>query len=151
MTTESASWYEAFGGQEFFTKLVRAFYLRVANDPILRPMYPEDDLGPAELRLRMFLEQYWGGPDTYSQQRGHPRLRMRHAPFPIDETARNRWLTCMAEALDEQELAPELLEEIWRYFVGAAIAMQNIVDDPDASQVAEVTDLSGNSPAGPTT
>ena len=99
----------------------------------------------------MFLEQYWGGPDTYSQQRGHPRLRMRHAPFPIDETARNRWLTCMAEALDEQELAPELLEEIWRYFVGAAIAMQNIVDDPDASQVAEVTDLSGNSPAGPTT
>jgi hemoglobin len=147
MTEPAITWYEAFGGQEFFTRLVHAFYQRVAQDPVLRPMYPEQDLAPAEVRLRMFLEQYWGGPDTYSRERGHPRLRMRHAGFPIDEDARNRWLTCMGEALAEQELAAELHEEIWRYFVGAAIAMQNIVADEPASGIASVNDPIGNSPA----
>jgi len=151
MTQSSTTWYEAFGGNEFFTDLVHAFYVRVAQDPVLRPMYPEGDLAPAEQRLRMFLEQYWGGPDTYSQERGHPRLRMRHAGFPIDEDARNRWLTCMAEALAEQDLPAQLQEEIWRYFVGAAIAMQNIVDDDPPAGIASVSDPSGNSPAGHST
>lgn len=147
MTDSSITWYEAFGGEAFFTSLVHAFYARVAQDPVLRPMYPDQDLGPAELRLRMFLEQYWGGPDTYSQERGHPRLRMRHAAFPIDEDARNRWLTCMAEALAEQDLPAEMHQEIWRYFVGAAIAMQNIVEDDPTSSVASVSDPLGNPPA----
>ena len=140
MSETSLTWYEAFGGEPFFTRLVGAFYARVAQDPVLRPMYPEEDLTAAERRLRMFLEQYWGGPDTYSQERGHPRLRMRHAGFPIDEDARNRWLTCMGEALAEQALTPELHQEIWRYFVGAAIAMQNIVEEEPGSTVASVSD-----------
>ncbi|MGA0091791.1 MAG: globin, partial [Candidatus Nanopelagicales bacterium] len=72
--------YERFGGHDFFAALVHDFYVGVAQDPVLRPMYPDDDLGPAEERLRMFLEQYWGGPTTYSELRGHPRLRMRHSP-----------------------------------------------------------------------
>ena len=81
--TDSLSPYERFGGHEFFTALVRDFYVGVAQDPVLRPMYPDEDLGPAEERLRMFLEQYWGGPTTYSDLRGHPRLRMRHSPYSI--------------------------------------------------------------------
>ena len=84
-----------FGGQDFFTRLVAAFYSRVANDDVLRPMYPPGSLDAAEWRLRSFLEQYWGGPTDYSDQRGHPRLRMRHAGFSIDSTARDRWLTHM--------------------------------------------------------
>ncbi len=78
--SEPKSFYDAVGGADTFHRLVAAFYRGVAADPELRPMYPEEDLGPAEVRFRMFLEQYWGGPKTYSEQRGHPRLRMRHAP-----------------------------------------------------------------------
>ncbi|HMT50743.1 MAG TPA: globin [Dietzia sp.] len=80
--------------------MVREFYRRVADAPVLRPMYPEEDLGPAEDRLRMFLEQYWGGPTTYSEQRGHPRLRMRHNPYAVDRAAHDAWLTHMLAAVD---------------------------------------------------
>ena len=87
--------YEQFGGSEFFSALVADFYAGVAADDVLRPMYPEDDLGPAEDRLRMFLEQYWGGPKTYGEQRGHPRLRMRHQPFAVTpQPATAGWSTC---------------------------------------------------------
>jgi len=125
------SWYDAFGGSAFFARLVSSFYGYVAQDPILRPMYPEGDLAPAERRLRMFLEQYWGGPTTYNDERGHPRLRMRHAAFPIDTQARDRWLLLMAHAVHEQGLEQRLEDELWTYLVGAAFAMQNI-DDQDS-------------------
>jgi hemoglobin len=121
--------YALMGGAEFFEALVRHFYEGVASDPVLRPMYPEGDLEPAERRLRLFLTQYWGGPTTYSDERGHPRLRMRHNPYVIDDDARDRWLDHMRAALDttmaEQELDPSWEQELWRYLVGAAIAMVN--------------------------
>ncbi|HEU4465099.1 MAG TPA: globin, partial [Agromyces sp.] len=87
----SPSFYDEIGGRDTFVRLVHEFYRGVADDPVLRPMYPEEDLGPAEDRLRMFLEQYWGGPTTYSDERGHPRLRMRHLPFKVNPDARDRW------------------------------------------------------------
>lgn len=121
--------FDEFGGEVFFTDLVHAFYVRVTDDPILRPMYPEHELDGAERRLRLFLMQYWGGPDTYSRERGHPKLRMRHMPFHIDGEARDRWLSLMGQALAEQELAPELEARLWTYLVGAAFAMQNVPDD----------------------
>lgn len=117
--------YEEFGGHEFFEALVADFYVGVAQDPELRPMYPEADLGPAETRLRMFLEQYWGGPDTYSQERGHPRLRMRHAPFDIDDHMRDVWLGHMRAALDNRALPQDLDDRMWEYLVMAAHAMVN--------------------------
>ena len=101
---EDASLYDAVGGEETFRRLVHRFYAGVAEDPVLRPLYPEDHLGPAEERLRMFLIQYWGGPRDYSEQRGHPRLRMRHAPFRITEVERDAWLRRMRLALDELDL-----------------------------------------------
>ena len=123
--------YDAMGGEAFFTTLVERFYEGVAADPVLRPMYPEGDLGPAERRLRLFLIQYWGGPGTYSEERGHPRLRMRHHPYVIDDDARDRWLSHMRAALDlamdEHGLDPSWEQELWRYLVGAAIAMVNHV------------------------
>jgi len=121
--------YEQFGGAAFFAALVRAFYERVAVDPVLRPMYPPGDLAPAERRLRLFLEQYWGGPTTYDDERGHPRLRMRHAGFPIDAVARDRWLTLMRDALAEQALPEGDERVLWQYLVSAAFAMQNIPDE----------------------
>jgi hemoglobin len=125
--------YDALGGEPFFTALVHRFYEGVATDPLLRPMYPPGDLAPAERRLRMFLEQYWGGPGTYSEERGHPRLRMRHHPYVIDDAARDAWLTHMRAALDltmdELGLDPSWEQELWRYLVGAAIAMVNHVPD----------------------
>lgn len=121
--------YELFGGHEFFTSLVAAFYRRVATDDILRPMYPGEDLAGAEWRLRAFLEQYWGGPGTYSEERGHPRLRMRHAGFAIDTAARNRWVQLMADALEEQNLPPESKKVLWQYLVSAAISLQNVPDE----------------------
>lgn len=122
--------YEDFGGEEFFTSLVAAFYRRVATDDILRPMYPDADLAAAERRLRLFLMQYWGGPTTYDEERGHPRLRMRHMDFAIDGAARDRWLTLMREAMSEQVLSEEQETRLWMYLVSAAFAMQNIPDDP---------------------
>ena len=117
--------FERFGGHAFFAALVHDFYRRVEDDPVLRPMYPGADLGPAEERLRLFLEQYWGGPTTYSDQRGHPRLRMRHASFPIDDAARRRWLGHMRLALDARALAPDLDLDLWTYLETAAQAMVN--------------------------
>lgn len=122
--------YDDFGGEAFFTSLVASFYERVAHDPILRPMYPVADLSAAERRLRLFLMQYWGGPTTYSDERGHPRLRMRHMDFHIDSTARDRWLSLMHDAVVEQDLAPDEETQLWTYLVSAAFAMQNVPDEP---------------------
>ena len=121
----ASSFYDQVGGHETFVKLVHEFYARVAEDERFRALYPEDDLGPAEERLRMFLEQYWGGPTTYSEQRGHPRLRMRHMPFPVDTWARETWLTHMRAALDTLQLSPLHDGIIWDYFDRAAHAMIN--------------------------
>ncbi|WP_217146335.1 globin, partial [Streptomyces sp. AC627_RSS907] len=101
------------------------FYQGVAKDPLLRPMYPEEDLGPAEERLVLFLMQYWGGPRTYSDQRGHPRLRMRHAPFTVDQAAHDAWLRHMRDAVDELDLAPEHEQQLWKYLTYAAASMVN--------------------------
>ena len=127
---DSRTPYDDFGGEAFFTRLVGAFYVRVATDPILRPMYPDADLAAAERRLRLFLMQYWGGPETYSDERGHPRLRMRHMDFRIDAAARDRWLSLMHDAMAEQDLTPDQETQLWMYLVSAAFAMQNVPDDP---------------------
>lgn len=120
--------YELVGGKEFFVKLCAKFYEGVAQDPILRPMYPEGDLGPAAERLQLFLEQYWGGPTTYQDQRGHPRLRMRHMPFKINPAARKAWLTHMEAALVAQELPDLYHAQIWAYLDRAATAMLNTME-----------------------
>lgn len=121
--------FEAVGGSPTFALLAKKFYEGVAGDEVLKPMYPEEDLGPAEERLRMFLEQYWGGPSTYQELRGHPRLRMRHAPFKINPEARDRWLAHMREAVDSLELAPLHEAELWDYLQRAAYAMLNTFED----------------------
>lgn len=123
--TEAQTFYEEIGGFETFRRIVAKFYEGVAGDEVLRPLYPEEDLGPAEERFLHFLVQYWGGPTTYSDQRGHPRLRMRHAPFPIDETARDRWLTHFRAALDSVGLTPEQDAQFWAYVTHAATFMIN--------------------------
>lgn len=128
MTTRAqrhGSFYEQIGGQETFVRLVRRFYEGVAGDPELRAMYPEEDLGPAEVRLRMFLEQYWGGPVDYSQQRGHPRLRMRHAPFQVTPRARDLWLRHMRDAVDSLALDDEHEKRLWDYLNTAAHSLVN--------------------------
>jgi hemoglobin len=125
----SVTFYEAVGGEPTFRKLVDGFYAGVAGDPVLRPLYPEDDLGPAANRLRMFLEQYWGGPKTYSEQRGHPRLRMRHAPFTVGPRQRDAWLRHMRAAVDTLDLAPEQDAELWDYLEHAAQFMVNTFED----------------------
>ena len=123
--TETISLYERAGGTPFFEALVGTFYAGVAADPLLRAIYPEADLGPAQHRLTLFLIQYWGGPTTYDDERGHPRLRMRHAPFAIGPAARDRWLAVMRAALAEVAPAVDVAEELERYFVVAAEAMRN--------------------------
>jgi hemoglobin len=122
--------YELMGGHETFVELVSTFYAGVANDPLLRPMYPEDDLRGAALRLQLFLEQYWGGPKTYSEQRGHPRLRMRHAPFAVTPQARDHWLSHMRVAVDAVELSDEAREQLWAYLEMAAYSMVNTLAEP---------------------
>jgi hemoglobin len=113
-------------GEEGFTKLVRAFYQRIPADEILAPMYKmHSDLTGAEERLRNFLIQRFGGPETYSQQRGHPRLRMRHAPFHVDQGARDRWMHLMEQALDEQKFAPEVDRPLRAFFHDAATFLIN--------------------------
>ncbi len=97
---EAVTFFDAVGGEPTFRRLVEEFYAGIAADPLLRPMYPEEDLGPAADRMRLFLMQYWGGPNTYSAQRGHPRLRMRHAPFRIGAAERDAWLGHMRRAVD---------------------------------------------------
>ncbi len=112
-------------GDEGFTRLVAAFYRRVPEDPLLGPMYPQQDWAGAEWRLRQFLIQRFGGPDTYTQQRGHPRLRMRHVPFPIDIPARDRWVQLMGEALDEAAFAPEVDAMLRQFFEYVATFLLN--------------------------
>jgi hemoglobin len=122
------SLYTAIGGEPTFRRLVDTFYAGVAGDPVLRPLYPEQDLGPAAERLRMFLIQYWGGPSTYSEQRGHPRLRMRHMPFAINVAARDAWLRHMRAAVESLELAPAHEQVLWDYLVRAAESLRNAPD-----------------------
>ena len=124
-TTEPASFYEAVGGEETFNRLVSDFYRRVAEDPYLRPVYPSKNLGPAEEHLRLFLIQYWGGPRTYDELRGHPRLRMRHARFTIGEAERDAWLRHMRAALDEIGLDEAHDAQLWDYLVMAAHSLVN--------------------------
>ncbi|MGH3171960.1 MAG: globin [Trebonia sp.] len=130
------TFYEAAGGEEAFTRLVGRFYEEVAADPVLRAVYPAKDLGPAEEHLRLFLIQYWGGPQTYNELRGHPRLRMRHVPFRIGEAERDLWLRHMRTALDELDLAPELDSQLWDYLVMAAHSLVNYIPEnaPDAGE-----------------
>ncbi|WDG16678.1 globin [Microbacterium sp. Clip185] len=125
MSEQPVSFYEQVGGHDFFTRLVDVFYEGIADDEVLRPMYPEADLGPAKVRMQTFLEQYWGGPSTYSEQRGHPRLRMRHASFHVNPDARDRWLSHMRRAVDVCELPPLLEATLWDYLQRAAYAMVN--------------------------
>ncbi|WP_354642637.1 globin [Kitasatospora camelliae] len=124
-TLPEETFFEAVGGEATFRKLVHRFYQGVAQDELLRPMYPEEDLGPAEERFALFLIQYWGGPRTYSEQRGHPRLRMRHAPFAVDRAAHDAWLGHMRTALDELGLPAEAERQLWDYLTYAAASMIN--------------------------
>ncbi len=122
------SFYDAVGGHETFDKIVSTFYELVRDDEILRPLYPEDDLDGAEERLRMFLEQYWGGPRTYSDRRGHPRLRMRHSPFRIGFLERDAWLRCMHTAvasIDSETLDDAHRKALLDYLEMAAQSMVN--------------------------
>jgi hemoglobin len=123
------SFYEQVGGHETFRRLVHEFYRGVAEDPALRALYPEQDLGPAEERLRLFLEQYWGGPTTYSEQRGHPRLRMRHHPFKVTPAQRDRWLRHMMAAVDTLGLAPADDLLLRDYLERAAHSLVNSLDE----------------------
>ena len=123
------SFHAAVGGHETFVRLVDRFYEGVATDPVLAPMYPEADHAGARQRLTMFLEQYWGGPSTYSEQRGHPRLRMRHAPFKVNPDARDRWLAHMRVAVDSLGLAPLHQAQLWDYLERAAYSLLNTFED----------------------
>jgi hemoglobin len=128
--TREISFYEAVGGEETFRRLTHLFYQGVAADPELRAVYPSKDLGPAEEHLRLFLIQYWGGPATYNELRGHPRLRMRHRHFVIGEAERDAWLRHMRAALDEIGLPPELDAQLWDYLVMAAHSLVNAPTEP---------------------
>ncbi len=121
-----ASFWQQIGGRPTFEKLVRAFYDGVRTDEVLLPMYPEQpDLEGAIQRLTGFLEQYWGGPGTYSEERGHPRLRIRHQPFAVTPDARDRWLRHMRAAVDTLQLSPLHDAMLWEYLERAAHAMVN--------------------------
>lgn len=122
---EGVTLYEAAGGMPFFERLVELFYVGVKADPVLRPMYPEDDMPGAQRRLALFLGQFWGGPTTYMEERGHPMLRARHMPFPIGVAERDRWLVCMAAAVEELTQPGEIRDLLMGYFVPAADAMRN--------------------------
>jgi hemoglobin len=126
----SVGFYEAVGGHAAFDRIVRRFYEGIKTDDILRPMYP-DDLDGAVWRLTAFLEQYWGGPTSYSDERGHPRLRARHAAFRIDDAARDRWLRHMTTAVDAESLSPLHRETLMDYLDRAAHAMVNTMGDVD--------------------
>lgn len=123
-----STFYEQVGGEKFFADLVSQFYAVVATDPILRPMYPDNDMKGAAERLQWFLSQYWGGPSTYQENRGHPRLRMRHAQFAITTEARDAWLNAMNQAVDGVEIDAALKGELWSYLEMAA---NSLVNQPD--------------------
>jgi hemoglobin len=122
------TFFDLVGGEPTFRKLVDEFYAGVATDPVLRPLYPDEDLGLASERLRLFLIQYWGGPGTYSRERGHPRLRMRHAPFRVGPRERDAWLAHMRRAVDSLGLPPPHEEQLWQYLERAAFFMVNTLD-----------------------
>lgn len=122
------SFYDLVGGHDTFVRLVHGFYEGVAGDPVLRALYPEEDLGPAEIRLRMFLEQYWGGPNTYSEERGHPRLRMRHTPYAVTPEQRDRWLHHMLASVALLKLDREQEATLVDYLVRAAYMLVNAPD-----------------------
>ncbi len=132
-----STFYDAVGGEAFFVALVKRFYEGVAGDPELRALYPEEDLGPAEERLRRFLEQYWGGPTTYSEQRGHPRLRMRHAPFAVTTDQRDRWLRHMRDAVDSLGLSDEYRQVLWTYLERAAYSMVNTFEETERANLLD--------------
>ena len=119
--------FHAVGGQGFFDDLVHRFYSSVAEDPVLRPIYPED-LTPSERHLALFLGQYWGGPTTYSEERGHPRLRMRHAPFRVGQAERDTWYGHMADAVSATGVHAEVAERLLAYFAMAADHMINAAE-----------------------
>ncbi|MCY7396218.1 MAG: globin [Nocardioides sp.] len=119
------SFYDEIGGYDTIHTIVETFYAGVADDEVLRRLYPEEDLGPAEERFRLFLVQYWGGPTTYGDTRGHPRLRMRHAPFAVTPAAKERWLTHFRAGLDAADLTPEQDAQFWEYVTHAAQFMVN--------------------------
>jgi hemoglobin len=123
--TEPASLFDRVGGAAFFEELVARFYAGVGEDPVLRRVYPDADLAPAQRRLTLFLIQYWGGPETYSNERGHPRLRMRHVPFAIGPLERDRWLVHMRAAIDEMAPPGDIANALERYVTTAAEAMRN--------------------------
>ncbi|HWC71167.1 MAG TPA: globin [Actinomycetota bacterium] len=126
MSDRSVTLYEAAGGMAFFEALVDRFYEGVADDPVLLRLYPEPaDLAPARRRLTLFLAQYWGGPTTYSRERGHPRLRMRHAPFAIGGEERDRWLVHMRAAVASLDPPDEIARALEEYFDMAAESMRN--------------------------
>ena len=135
--SDETPFYDQVGGHDTFVKLVDAFYRGVATDDVLKPMYPEEDLAPAAQRLTMFFEQYFGGPSTYSENRGHPRLRMRHMPFHVNPEARDRWLLHMRAAMDEIDLAPIHDAAMWDYFERAAHAMINTFEPTGIGPAAE--------------
>ena len=125
MSQQGPTFYDEVGGHETFARLVKRFYEGVAEDAELRALYPEQDLAPAERRLLMFLEQYWGGPTTYSQERGHPRLRMRHHPFAVTPAQRDNWLRHMRSAVDSLDLPQAQEALLWDYLERAAHSMVN--------------------------
>jgi hemoglobin len=124
------TFYDAIGGYPTIASIVDRFYTGVAEDEVLRPLYPEADLGPAQERFTLFLVQYWGGPTTYSERRGHPRLRMRHAPFAVTPLAKEHWLRHFRAGLDEVALPPELDAQFWDYVTHAAQFMVNTLEEP---------------------
>jgi hemoglobin len=123
--SEAKTLYDPVGGEPTFRRLVAGFYRRVADDPVLRPLYPEEDLSGAEERLRLFLMQYWGGPSTYSERRGHPALRMRHARFAIGPAERDAWIRHMTASVEDLHLPPELATPLLDYLRMAATALAN--------------------------
>jgi hemoglobin len=139
-----STFYDDIGGMETIRTVVHRFYEGVAADDQLRAIYPEEDLGPAEERLTLFLAQYWGGPTTYSDTRGHPRLRMRHAPFAVTHQAKEHWLRHFRAGLDAADLTPEQDEQFWGYVLHAAQFMVNTVEDvPGAGQPGAAGSPSG--------
>ena len=119
------SLYDAVGGEEFFVKLVDGFYQGIETDEVLRPMYVDQDLTESRRHLSLFLQQYWGGPSIYQAERGHPRLRMRHMPFVIDDDARDRWIYHMHASLSQIEIDDALRDQLWTYLVSAAHSLVN--------------------------
>jgi hemoglobin len=131
----ASSMYERAGGRQWFVDLVNRFYDRVAEDPVLRPLYPED-LGPAREHLSLFLVQYWGGPAEYNAERGHPRLRMRHQPFAIGDAERLAWFRHMSEAVREGGLSADDEEEMIDYFASTTASLMNTGRSGDGVRIS---------------